>query len=142
MADEYVLKSSVLNSIHSGDIDMGMVTLHEYRLLKDLSERIDRRIQKVPVADVVPVVRCKDCKSNGEDDGWVWTGGVQYPQPWVSVQVYLPEMDPMPTVREGYVIDEGEGIPTGWFIPALREGRLLYEIEAWKPMSEPPKMTW
>lgn len=55
MDDEYVLKSSVLSSIHSGDIDMGMVTPHEYRLLKDLSERIDRRIQRVPVSDVSPV---------------------------------------------------------------------------------------
>lgn len=59
MADEYVLKSSVLNAIHNGDIDMGMVTTKEYRLLKDLSERIDRRIQRVPVADVRPVVRGK-----------------------------------------------------------------------------------
>ena len=57
MADEYVLTSSVLSSIHRGDIDMGMVTPHEYRLLKDLSERIDRRIQGVPAADVTPAVR-------------------------------------------------------------------------------------
>lgn len=83
---------------------------------------------------------CDSWKPNGEDDGWIWTCGVKYPDPWVSVQVYLPEQEPMPTVREGYVIDEGEGVPTGWFIPALREGRLLYEIEAWKPMSDPPKM--
>ena len=55
MADEYVSKDSVLNSIHSGDIDMGMVTPHEYRLLKELSRRIDRRIQRVPVADVSPI---------------------------------------------------------------------------------------
>lgn len=64
MADEYVSRASVLRSIHNGDIDMGMVTIHEYYLLKDLSERIDRRIQRVPTADVVPVVRCKDCKYN------------------------------------------------------------------------------
>lgn len=62
MADEYVLKSSVLNAIHNGDIDMGMVTTREYRLLKDLSERIDWRIQRVPAADVAHVVRCRDCK--------------------------------------------------------------------------------
>ena len=52
---EYVSKEAVLNAIHNGDIDMGMVTTHEYRLLKDLSERIDRRIQRVPVSDVAPV---------------------------------------------------------------------------------------
>lgn len=55
MADGYVLKSSVLNAIHNGDIDMGMVTTHEYYLLKKLSKKIDRRIQRVPVSDVQPV---------------------------------------------------------------------------------------
>lgn len=55
--DGYVLKSSVLSSIHNGDIDMGMVTPHEYRLLQELSIRIDRRIERVPVSDVRPVVR-------------------------------------------------------------------------------------
>ena len=71
MADEYVLKSSVLNAIHNGDIDMGMVTPHEYRLLKDLSERIDRRIQRVPAADVAPV-------RHGQ---WIWDGYI-YEAPW------------------------------------------------------------
>lgn len=61
MADEYVLKSSVLNAIHNGDIDMGIVTTHEYYLLNKLSKKIDRRIQRVPAADVQPVIRCKDC---------------------------------------------------------------------------------
>ena len=58
-ADGYVLKSSALSAIHNGDIDMGMVTPHEYRLLEELSRRIDRRIQRVPVSDVRPVVRGK-----------------------------------------------------------------------------------
>ena len=55
MADEYISKEAVLNSIHNGDIDMGMVTPHEYRLLLKLSRRIDRRIQRAPVSDVAPV---------------------------------------------------------------------------------------
>ena len=55
MADGYVLKSSVLNAIHNGDIDMGIVTTHEYYLLKKLSKKIDQRIQRVPAADVQPV---------------------------------------------------------------------------------------
>ena len=55
MTDEYVLKSSVLKSIHNGDIDMGIVTTHEYYLLRKLSKKIDRRIQRVPAADVQPV---------------------------------------------------------------------------------------
>ena len=53
--DGYVLKSSVLSAIHNGDIDMGMVTLQQYRLLQELSRRIDRRIQSVPASDVAPV---------------------------------------------------------------------------------------
>ena len=81
MSDGYVLKSSVLNAIHSGDIDMGMVTTHEYRLLKDLSERIDRRIQRVPAADVQPV-RHGRWKFK-EDKAWVGNG--KY---WCSVCRY------------------------------------------------------
>ena len=64
MDDGYVLKSSVLNAIHNGDIDMGMVTLREYRLLQELSERIDRRIQRVPVADVAPIRHGRWLKSD------------------------------------------------------------------------------
>lgn len=71
MADEYVSRASVLRSIHNGDIDMGMVTIHEYYLLKDLSERIDRRIQRVPTADVAPM-------HHGQ---WIWDGYV-YDAPW------------------------------------------------------------
>lgn len=90
MNDGYVLKSSVLNAIHNGDIDMGMVTLHEYYLLKDLSERIDRRIQRVPVVDVQPVrhgrwqitegyphnVYCSECHARCAQTHWtVWEDG-------------------------------------------------------------------
>lgn len=72
MTDEYVLRSSVLKAIHNGDIDMGMVTAHEYRLLKDLSERIDRRIQRVPAADVAPVRHGLWVKARGS---WCTPGG-------------------------------------------------------------------
>lgn len=65
---EYIERGAVLKALHSGNIDMGMVTTKEYRLLKDLSERIDRRIQRVPVADVAPVVRCKDCRHRDPED--------------------------------------------------------------------------
>lgn len=53
--DDLVRRGDVLSAIHNGDIDMGMVTPHEYRLLEELSRRIDRRIQRVPVSDVAPV---------------------------------------------------------------------------------------
>jgi hypothetical protein len=46
----------------------------------------------------------------------------------------------MPTVREAYLIDTtGEGIPEAWFIPALHHAVHLSEVEAWRPMAEPPK---
>ena len=64
MDDEYVLRSSVLNAIHNGDIDMGMVTPQEYHLLQELSRRIDQRIQSIPAADVAPVVRCVECENS------------------------------------------------------------------------------
>jgi hypothetical protein len=72
------------------------------------------------------------------DDGWKETCGVYYPDPFVSVQVYLPTQTPFPTVREGYIVDE-DGIPKAWFVPSIGEGYELEEITFWKPMSEPPK---
>lgn len=82
MADGYVLKSSVLNAIHNGDIDMGIVTTHEYYLLKKLSKRIDRRIQRVPAPDVAPVrhglwenindLECFMCSCCGEYANQPW----------------------------------------------------------------------
>lgn len=71
------------------------------------------------------------------DDGWEETCGVYYPDPFVSVQVYLPTRYPSP-VREGYIVDE-DWVPKAWFIPSIGEEYELAEIMFWKPMSEPPK---
>jgi len=62
MADDYISKGAIQQALHSGDIDMGMVSPREYRLLRKLSKRIDEVIKQIPAADVVPVVRCKDCE--------------------------------------------------------------------------------
>ena len=59
------------------------------------------------------------------------------PEPFVSVQVFVPSWEPFPRVREGYVIDDANGIPLKWFIPALREELDLYEPDAWAPFVEP-----
>ena len=83
MTDEYVLRSSVLKSIHNGDIDMGIVTTHEYYLLRKLSKKIDRRIQRVPAANVRPVVLCRycchreECAFDADDNFFCASGEVQ-----------------------------------------------------------------
>jgi len=60
------------------------------------------------------------------------------PEPFVSVQVYIPSQAPFPTVHEGYVLADDNGIPYGWFIPALRDRCDLYDaVEAWTPFVEP-----
>ena len=81
---------------------------------------------------------CEGWKPKARDDGWTETGGVDYPKPFFSVQVYLPTQCPFPVVREGYTIDE-DGVPYAWFIPSLGEAYDLEEITFWKPMSDPPK---
>jgi len=82
---------------------------------------------------------CEGWKPQARSDEWVETGGVNYPDPFVSVQVYLPEQAPLPVVREGYVIADDNGIPTGWYVPSLWDGYELENITFWKPMSDPPK---
>lgn len=54
MADEYIKRDSALNTIHRfrGYID------------EDMEWRMKFAINKIPSADVVEVVRCKDCKNN------------------------------------------------------------------------------
>lgn len=60
------------------------------------------------------------------------------PEPFVSVQVFIPSQAPFPIVREGYVIADDNGIPCGWFIPALREKLDLYDVvDAWTPFVAP-----
>ena len=81
---------------------------------------------------------CDGWKPANRDDGWIETGGVEYPNPFVSVQVYLPTQTPFPTVREGYIVDE-DAIPRAWFVPSIQEEYGLEEIAYWKPMSDPPK---
>lgn len=55
MADEYVLKSSVLNTIHSGDIEIYVDSYQDLHYLRLLSKKIDRKIKAIPAADVQPV---------------------------------------------------------------------------------------
>lgn len=80
------------------------------------------------------------CKYWKPKSGYVaWTSPRKsLPEPFVSVQVYIPSQAPFPTVHEGYVLADDNGIPYGWFIPALRDRCDLYDaVEAWMPFVAP-----
>ena len=55
------------------------------------------------------------------------------PEPFVSVLVYMPEENPLPTVHEGFLAREGM-----WY--ANHFDREPLEITHWMPMPEPPEV--
>ena len=72
-----------------------------------------------------------------------WTKIVEsLPRPWVSVQVYIPSQRPFPAVREGYLLADCNGIPTRWFVPALREEFDINDVVAWKEFEDPGPSDW
>lgn len=66
-----------------------------------------------------------------QSDGWVRVEHI-LPQPFVSVQVYMPDEVPFQTVREGFLTDNGV-----WH--AGLYDRKPGEVTHWKEMSKPPK---
>ena len=54
------------------------------------------------------------------------------PEPFVSVLVHMPGEEPCPTVREGFVSNDGI-----WQSAMFR--REPGEVTHWKPMPQPPK---
>ena len=54
------------------------------------------------------------------------------PQPFVSVLVHMPEEEPCPTVREGFISNDGI-----WQSAMFR--REPNEVTHWMPLPEPPK---
>ena len=54
------------------------------------------------------------------------------PEPFVSVLVNMPGEEPCPTVREGFISDDGI-----WQSAMFR--REPGEVTHWKPMPQPPK---
>ena len=54
------------------------------------------------------------------------------PEPFVSVVVHMPLEEPMPTVHEGFLVDEEK-----WY--AAHFDREKDEISHWMPLPEPPK---
>lgn len=65
--------------------------------------------------------------------GWIRTA---YEQPgmFVSVQMYVPDKEPLPTVHEGYLT------PDGIWISMNGGAYTMDEVPYWSPMAEPPKV--
>jgi len=61
-----------------------------------------------------------------------WHPVTEPPDPFVSVLVEMPGEEPFPTVREGYISDDGTWV-AGWF------RREPGEVTQWRPMPLPPK---
>lgn len=72
-------------------------------------------------------------------DGWN-NPAEKIPDAFESVLVFIPTQFPFPTVREGYIVDDINGIPQFWFVPALKE---KFDIDgfivAWTSLPDPPK---
>lgn len=89
MTDGYVLKSSVFNALHNGDIEIYVDSYQGWHYLRLLSKKIDKKIKGLPATDVAPVRHgqwilieypygqktyiCSECK----DDDW-WNGRYAY----------------------------------------------------------------
>lgn len=109
MADEYISREAIQQALHRGDIDMGMVSPREYRLLRKLSKRIDEVIQQIPTADVQPVVRCKDCKHNLANIPDI-QDGMNINENWNACQLteLYDSVEPMDFCSHGEKMDGGE----------------------------------
>ena len=64
--------------------------------------------------------------------GWIRTAD-ELPGMFVSVLMYVPGDNPLPTVHEGYLT--GENI----WLSLYREAYTMDEVPFWMPMPEPPK---
>lgn len=61
---EYITKKAAINAVESAPIE----------LFQSEWEEIEEAIDAAPTADVVPVVRCKDCKWFVDNNGGEWYG--------------------------------------------------------------------
>lgn len=61
---EYITKKAAINAVESAPIE----------LFQSEREEIEEAIDAAPTADVVPVVRCKDCKWFVDNNGGEWYG--------------------------------------------------------------------
>lgn len=80
-------------------------------------------------ADVTEICKAMNTKHDKSE----WTSVEErLPEPFVSVLVHMPAEKPLPTVHEGYIVDNGK-----WY--AAHFTRKADEVTHWMPMPSAPK---
>ena len=74
---------------------------------------------------------CEEAVAEEVVQGWISVNN-RLPDPFVSVLVQMPGEDPFPTVREGFISNDGI-----WQSAMFR--REPGEVTHWQPMPQPPK---
>lgn len=67
------------------------------------------------------------------EEKWISTKE-KLPNPYESVLIHLPGNSPLPTVREGYMTEDGY-----WISLFFHEAFTTDEVPFWMPLPEPPK---
>lgn len=57
----------------------------------------------------------------------------ELPQPFVSVLAYVPDEEPLPTVHEGYIDNDGK-----WHLVYFAY-QTVVNVHSWMPIPNPPK---
>lgn len=85
---------------------------------------------------VNPCHSCDFWRVNEKLSSGEWIDARQSPPPfWMSVLLYIPDYDPMPTVREGFLAaDYDENVPECYVVPATHERLALDKVIDWTPM--------
>ena len=107
----------------------------------DVREKLVELLCNSPHLDTVKGYKGNDCTFEQGAD-WLIAHGVtvqewisvddRLPEPFVSVLVHMPGEEPCPTVREGFISNDGI-----WQSAMFR--REPGEVTHWQPMPQPPK---
>jgi hypothetical protein len=96
----------------------------QYEYIEKAKTRAEYRAQRKAA-----IQKLGEFEENAE---WV-SAKDRLPKPFISVLVYVPDEEPHPSVREGWVNPRGEWYGGGY-------DRIRDEVAAWKEMPEPPEM--
>ena len=80
---------------------------------------------------IIQDLRRENAKLRARVQEWISVDDM-LPEPFVSVLVHMPGEEPCPTVREGFISNDGI-----WQSAMFR--REPGEVTHWKPMPQPPK---
>lgn len=80
---------------------------------------------------IIQDLRRENAKLRARVPQWISVDD-RLPEPFVSVLVHMPGEEPCPTVREGFISNDGI-----WQSAMFR--REPGEVTHWKPMPQPPK---